>query len=395
MTGPSLQRESPGRIEAIDALRGFALIGIYFINITVMGGPIDMEQPPGAPDLANPDWQVWLASEIFVYGTMRGLFSILFGASALLFLGNLRRDPAAFMRRSVWLFFFGAINATLLLWPGDILMIYALASPIALVFRRAPALRLLLAAGAIVVVLSLWSYLDALAPATSDVSSEPAADLAREKAARLGGYLDNLDFMWRKSVEWLVTIGTLWWVLDAASFMLVGMGLFRLGFLSGETPRRIYAGLALLGFGFGWPLRAWGASTALANDGNFSPLAEASFQFGRLAVSLGWAGAFLLLWRLAPRLRFFFAPLSAIGRMAFTCYLSQSVIGAFVFSGFGLALWGKLDWMQMWALVPMIMAPLAVACMLWLSAFRMGPLEWLWRRLTFGRAPALKGRAAR
>lgn len=138
-TGPQ-----PARIEAIDALRGLALIGIYFVNITIMGGPINSETPPGPTTLADPNWQVWSFSHLFVFGSMRGLFSMLFGASALLFLRN--NSPASFVRRCFWLLCFGILNATLLLWPGDILLVYAIAAPVILLFLRASNTRLLVAA---------------------------------------------------------------------------------------------------------------------------------------------------------------------------------------------------------------------------------------------------------
>ncbi len=100
---------------------------------------------------------------------------------------------------------------------------------------------------------------------------------------------------------------------------------------------------------------------------------------------LCWIGLFMLAWRLAPW-RAVFEPLRALGRMAFTGYLLQSVLAALIFSGFGLGLWGRLDWPQMWGLVPVIMLPMALAFMAWLRAFRMGPMERLWRWLTLGPA---------
>ncbi len=178
------------RIAAIDALRGFALIGIYFFNILVMGGPIDSESPAAAASLADPDWQVWWLDGLFVRGAMRGLFSLLFGASTLLFLRQETRN-GAYLRRCFWLFLFGVVNSTLLLWPGDILIIYALAGPILLLFRDAKPRTLLLAAAAATLVLSAWQYQGALgagAGGPPDISAEQAArlgDLRREPCLHL------------------------------------------------------------------------------------------------------------------------------------------------------------------------------------------------------------------
>ncbi len=106
-------------------------------------------------------------------------------------------------------------------------------------------------------------------------------------------------------------------------------------------------------------------------------------------MSLGWLGLFMLAWKTVPW-RGLFAPLSALGRMALTGYLAQSAAAAAIFSGFGLGLWNALGWPERWLIVPVVMTLLALFGMAWLARFEMGPLEWLWRALTFGRAPRLR-----
>lgn len=370
-----------GRIGAIDVLRGLALIGIFLVNIILMGGPIDLDRPDPPASFADVDWIVWWVSHLFVYGSMRGLFSILFGASALLFLAPGARE-FAFLRRAGWLFVFGAINATLLLWPGDILMTYAMAAPLLLLLRHAGPGRLLAIAVALMAVLSCWSYLEALTsvPAPGGLRADA---LAFEEQARLGGYIANLIFMTKKAALWMFNIVQLWSLLDALAFMLVGMALLKLGILGGKARTAHYAALLAIALVIGLPLRFAGALEAWSLDGRFPPLAEASFQIARLAVSLGWIGAVMLLWRCLPW-RAAFAPLKALGRVALSCYLAQSLIAAFIFSGFGLGFWNQLDWLQLWSLALLIMAVLALFAMLWLKLFARGPAEWLWRRLTFG-----------
>ncbi|MFM7626782.1 MAG: DUF418 domain-containing protein [Gammaproteobacteria bacterium] len=375
------------RIESIDALRGFALVGILFINITSMGGPIESERPAAPPSLGDPDWLVWLFGHLFVYGSMRGIFSMLFGASALLFLREPSRSRGLFLRRCFWLFGFGMLNATVLLWPGDILMIYAVAAPVVLLFLDAPPRRLIVVALALLSVLSVGMYVVlASAPADATAGAVEAAGLAdalaREQSARLGGYLDNLRFMSATSVDWTLSPFTLYWIIDAAAFMLIGMALFRAGILSGSASTAVHRRLAVLGMGVGLPLRVWEALLIWQAGGDPPALTMAVHQAGRLAMTLGWIGVFMLLWQRSPW-RVLSAPLGALGRMAFTGYLAQSVIAALIFSGFGLGLWNRLSWAQMWALVPVIMLPMSLACLVWLGKFRMGPLEWVWRRLTF------------
>ena len=154
----------PGRrIEAIDALRGFALCGILLVNILAMGGPIEWDHPQAPPDLSDPDWQVFWAGVLFVEGAMRGLFSVLFGAGMLLFLreagaaGVGQDRTRLFMRRAGWLAVFGLVNGTILLWPGDILLIYAIAAFAILPFAKATPRTLLTIAGGLILFLVVWS----------------------------------------------------------------------------------------------------------------------------------------------------------------------------------------------------------------------------------------------
>lgn len=377
--------EAPHRIAAIDALRGFALCGILLINVLAMGGPIGSSEPGSVKSLANPDWQVWWVSHIFVEGAMRGLFSLLFGASALLFLRQGDR-AGAFLSRSWWLLLFGVVNSTLLLWPGDILIIYALAAPALLLFRNAGPRSLFTAAACVFVVLALWAVWQSSSPAPPEDLVERARAVSLEGEARLGNYWDTLRFMTATSVEWTFSLATLWWVLDALALMLVGMGVFRLGWLDGKASLRLYASLALIGLCVGVPLRAAQAWVTWSEDASLAPLAGVTMQLGRLIVTLGWLGVFMFAWRLTPW-HAMFAPFSALGRMALTGYLSQSLVMSFIFSGFGLALWGHLNWPVLWMLVPIVMTLIAAFSMLWLRRFDMGPIEWLWRSLTFGRLP--------
>ena len=376
------------RIAAIDALRGFALVGILLINIISMGGPIDADYPASHPSLADHDWQVWWASNLFVNGAFRGLFSMLFGASALLFLREGNREMA-FLRRCLWLLLvFAVLNETFLLWPGDILLIYALAGPFLLLFRNSEPRQIFIAAAILLVAMVLWPYVVPHHQGPAESAAQQAADLLVERHARLGSYGDTLAFMLRIDWQWTYKLHFLWWVMDAAAFMLIGMALYRLRIITGAAPVSIYAFLALAGLGLGLPLRAWLAWLAFNNGGDFPKAADAAFQAGRLLMTLGWLGAFMLAWKVLPR-RALFAPLSALGRMALTGYLLQSAIAAFIFSGFGLGLWGALNWPQMWATVPLIMAIIAAFCMAWLARFEMGPAEWLWRALIFWSPPPL------
>lgn len=384
----SLQPADPvSRIGSIDALRGIALCGILLVNIFDMGGPIAMDRPMTMPSLGDADWQLWTFSQLFITGTMRGLFSMLFGIGLLLFVGD---DESAdrvnrYLRRLILLLLFGIVDSTLLLWPGDILTVYALAGVLVLIAHPLKPAQLVSAAAVILLLLSGWAVHDAWALAPEATIYSPAM-LAREGAARLGGYWQTFDYMSYLSWSWTLNALVYRWVGDAGAFMLMGMALYKWRIFSdGSNPVPLWRMLRW-GYGVGLVLRVAQTVLILTNEGAPTALSAAVDQPGRLAMTLGHVGLFMLLWRRGawPKLM---ARLGAMGRMALTLYLGQSLIAAWVFSGFGLGLWNQLSWPQLWALALAILLVEALFAMLWFRAFRFGPAEWLWRLGTYGRRP--------
>ena len=175
---------------------------------------------------------------------------MLFGASALLFLREGNREMA-FLRRCGWLLAFAVVNEIILLWPGDVLLIYALAGPFLLLFRNSEPRRMFVAAAVLIAVMALWPYVMPHGPAVVESVKQQAAALAAERAARLGTYRDTVAFMLRTDWQWTYKLKTFWWIMDAAAFMLIGMALYRYGILSASARIRTYALFALIGFGVG------------------------------------------------------------------------------------------------------------------------------------------------
>jgi uncharacterized protein len=296
---PCLTPADPARrIASIDALRGIALCGILFINIFDMGGPIAMDRPMSAPAIADPDWQIWGFAQLFVTGTMRGLFSMLFGIGLLLFVGD---DDGAdrsrlYMRRLVLLFLFGVIDAGFLLWPGDILMIYAFAGAIALMLHPLKPYQLCVAAAVMLAMLSAWAAHEAagIAPAETVYN---AGMLAREGAARLGGYWQAFDYLGWVAWHWTVNALTYRWVADALAFMLLGMALHKLGLFGAGQEERSLRRMLVIGYAAGLSLRLIHLLLIWHNQGAPTPLSGLIDQPGRLAMTLGHVSLFLLLWR--------------------------------------------------------------------------------------------------
>jgi uncharacterized protein len=382
MTSPTAPAE---RIQAIDALRGIALCGILLINIPLMAGPIAMERPIGTPSLTDPDWQTWTIAQLFVFGTARGLFSMLFGIGLMLFFGGAGDRRRLYLRRLALLFGFGVVNGTLLLWPGDILTTYALAGLCVIGFRGSQPYRLLIAGG---IALGLLTMAMAIEVATmpAELGLYTPDMLARESAARLGSYADSLVYLSKVTWVWTVDPATVLWTADASGFMLIGMALWRMGLFAADArPPR---GLAACGYAIGLTLRIAQVVIIWHNDGNPNGLTALIDQPARLAMTLGHVGLFLTLWRRVGAAGAF-VPLAHMGRMALTLYLGQSLMAAIVFEGFGLGLWGKLNGWGEWAVAAAILAAQAIFASLWFARYRYGPAEWLWRWGTYGARPKL------
>lgn len=375
------------RLLSIDALRGIALCGILLINIIPMGGPLAMDRPLGPPMVSDPDWQVWGFARLFITGTMRGLFSMLFGVGLLMFVGDYDSAdrPRLYVRRLILLLLFGIVDSTFLLWPGDILMIYALAGLVALILHPLKPGQLMSAAAVILLLLSIWAGMEAPAFRPTDTVYSPQM-LAREGAARLGSYWQSFHFMSFASWSWTVNALTYRWMGDALAFMLIGMALYRLGLFGPDFSERRLWQMVRIGYPVGITLRLLHAIPFWLNDGSPTVISGFLDQPGRLAMTIGHVGLFLLLWRKGvwPGLMAGFA---RMGRMALTLYLGQSLIAAVIFSGFGFGLWNSLPWPVLWLIALTILAVEALFALLWFRAFRYGPVEWLWRLGTYHKRP--------
>ncbi|MCH8685935.1 DUF418 domain-containing protein [Pedomonas mirosovicensis] len=389
------------RFRSMDALRGLAILGIFLINIIGMGGSLRGEEYPPLLGWTGLDRLAWWVQSLFVEGTMRGLLSLLFGASFILFLNKLDADPdqpplntlIVYYRRAFWLVVFGLIHAYVLLWPGDILFIYGLAAFALYPLRDWPARRLI--GTGLIFIFVLAALMGAAstfgeAPPPQTLQAHAArfqAALTAERQARLGGYLDNARYLIPLATEWNLTPLVIWWVADALAMMLIGAGLAKRNILQGRARWQTYALMAVVGYGIGLSLRVWLSQQVTAAGFVMGPVAiTPAYQISRCATTIGHVGLFLLVWTQAARhpdgtRRF--EPLVWVGRMALTNYIGQTIIGQFLlFSGFGLGLFGRYGWAGLTVLAIAIWPVQMTLSGLYLHYFRTGPLEWAWRWLT-------------
>ena len=417
------------RIETLDILRGFAILGILFVNIPFMGNTIANFEDARVLGWTAADRGTWLAIETFLEGTQRGLLELLFGATALILVGKavLPTDPIRvadiYYRRTFWLIFFGMVHATVLLWPGDILFTYGLAGLLLFPMRRLKArtLALIGAAGLLAAAaVSLPSYLSEVQFHSRAAAAEQkqaqgarlsaaerqaiaqrreaqtsrftAEERRKEREARLGGYAANFGYLvgWTKRLSGGLFL--LMSVAEAAFTMMIGMALFKWDALQGERPRRFYFGLMMAGYGIGLPLNFIEAQSRIAAGFGSPDWTAITYDVSRLATTLGHVGLVVLI-ATSPTGARLLRPLQAPGRMALTTYLSQTVIGMFIlFSGFGLGLWGRFGWAELAGTAGAVILLQLLLSNLWLRYFEMGPAEWLWRWLTYGSRPYLRRR---
>lgn len=396
--------DAPQRIVALDAIRGFALLGIFLMNVEWFTRPLQemgFGIPPGATGI---DYAAAWFVYVFVQGKFWVLFSLLFGMGFAVMkarAGNAATFNTTYVRRCAVLLVFGVAHA-LLLWPGDILHSYAIAALILLAFgEMGDRKRLLLGLGlyAAFVLLTLTAGLmfsalpaDALAEIET-ASGQSAEDIAQ--AAQIYAQGDYWQATQQRARDFMVVLSSDFAVVPMAmGVFMLGIWLVRTGRMHDVVAQRaFFARLALVSIPVGLALVAWSVSLGVSFDGyrelGSMTLATGLMMAGNLPLSLGYLALFALGLGV-PALSRVLSWLAPAGRMALTNYLLQSLVAALLFHGYGFALWGQLGRAAQVALVLAVFGMQLVLSALWLSRYRFGPMEWLWRWLTYGARPPLR-----
>ena len=395
------------RLASLDFIRGIAVMGILAANIVAFGQPFTAYMLPDAwiGPTGDPDNHLWVAQFVLVDGKMRGLFSLLFGAGLALFMEKAwarGADTSLQLRRLGWLLVFGLIHF-FFIWRGDILILYAVSGTVACLFLRLSAKRLLLIGGLGYVIGGLiyllfmampWAIMDTglgdqpgMAAAQEGMIEAQeviaADDAAEAEILTEGNYLDFVTHQF--SEHGSDPLGNLFmFIFETLPLMLLGMGLYKAGLFSGRFSSRKQALWGWAGVIVGSLLTLW-IALAMVDRGLTYWGTVAAFtgftHFPRLPVVLGLA-ALLALWG-AVASGWFAERVSAAGRAAFTNYLGTSVLMMLVFHPWAGGLWGELTRPQLYVVVLFAWAVMLAWSKPWLDRFRYGPLEWLWRCLTY------------
>lgn len=389
------------------------MLGILAVNVLSFAAPGSGAYSPDVPDPGSAaDHWAFAFTFVFFEGKMRALFSILFGASLLLFIQRKETDGAGGaelqVRRLLWLALFGLLHFALL-WDGDILLLYACVGLGALFLRRTPARDLALIAALLFTVWQMWGSVKWLPSVWQEARVAAGTASAREEAAH-AAYLGTLhkadredtaatlqpytaEVSTRLTKRWdypLAVIAQTWG--ETLSYVMIGMALLRSGFFAAAWPRRrmvllaggaLGAGLATTIVFAGWAETAGWPAAAMRMAVGYA------LGWPHLLMALGYAALLALT---APMLLrgWLGQRLEAAGQMAFSNYIATSVVMTALFSGWGLGLFGRFGPALLWPFVLMAWAMMLGWSAPWLRYYRHGPLEWAWRCLTEWRIVPLR-----
>lgn len=397
------------RIISLDFIRGIAVLGILFANITAFGQPfMAYFWPPamtGGP--TEMDQSVWVFQMIFVDFKFRIIFTLLFGAGLYLFMERAwARGSSRWLqfRRLLFLAMFGLIHY-FLIWRGDILTVYALWGIVALSMMKWKAKTQLITGIVLYVIGSLLmlaimggNFAAATSPeiaanfppeAQEQLANAPKEILLESKAETLlyGGdsyvaiVTDTVTNQVGNLIQELIFVG----LTETLALILIGMALYRYGFFSGALNSAKMKRWGLIGVIGGSVLTV---PFALWTAGAGFPFFQTMFAFQALLgitaifVAIGLMALFAL-WAPTAADSWLGERFVAAGRMAFSNYLGTSIVLMPVFHGWGLGLFGEFHRLELFGVVAAVWVLMLLWSKWWLDRFRYGPLEWLWRCLTY------------
>ncbi len=416
---------STERFDSIDVLRGFALLGILPINILWLALPGTAAlNPTIAGGFTGINFALWVFGYLVFDEKMLTIFSMLFGAGLVLMTERVQHrgySPAAFFyRRSAILLVIGLAHAYLL-WAGDILVSYAVCGMLIYPLRKLGSGRLVVI-GLFVMLPAVWlsrsesaSFVRARdaadrvqraekqdrTPTEADVDLAGAWDAVRQtfhptseniseniREFRKGSYLQLARDRASTAFELETRFFAMNLIWAVSGRMLIGMALMKWGVFSAQRSLRFFGMLAVLGYGIGLPVVALGAYRLVENDFDVISFFGGGTEyndFGSLLVALGHVGTIIMIYKLGLA-KWLTSCLAAVGRMALSNYLVQSFIGTTIFYGYGFGLFGQFDRLELFGVVAAIWVLQLWYSRRWLKSFRFGPIEWLWRSLTYGKA---------
>ena len=383
------------RIHSLDLLRGFAVLGILIMNITSFS-QISMAYMNPIIGAGLEGYNQYFHGFNFIFADTRfmSIFSMLFGAGVVLFMQRIeakgKRVAALHYKRMFWLLLFGFIHAYFI-WVGDILVAYAICGCLVFFFRKKSIRTLFIMAIVLFLIPIIFNFMTFYGMPADELEStfaffHPSAEeIASQTQAMRGSYLKQMPLRVEEALGLQTVVFMLEMFWRASALMLLGMILYRKGILSAEKSTVYYKKMMWVGFVPGLILSGISLSQAYASEWKAAYVMNigANYKFvSGLFMALGYIG--LVIWVYKKGIfKKFQNRLRATGRMAFTNYIGMSIICTLIFNGHGLGLFGTLDRLEQFLIVISIWVLILIISPLVLKNYRFGPLEWLWRKLTY------------
>jgi len=396
------------RIELIDVLRGLAVCGILIGNVQWFSGygmmPLSLEASTPLYDQITH-----FLVHFFIEGKFYSIFSFLFGFGFALQIARAEersdKNASLFKRRLMWLLVIGLLHAYLL-WAGDILSVYAVVGFVLILFRKKPDESLLKWAFWLMVVpVVVYAILCALF-----VTFAPPEVAAGFESSQVERYRDTVHTVTQSNYWGIISTYNLQYVVGRylglliqmrlpkiLAMFLLGMYAYRRGIFQNPSEHRQLIRSVLI---YGLVLGLIGNITMAWFAGNESPFPPSlagligviGYAFGVPALALFFIALVTTLWQKVSwrKVLVFLAP---VGRMALTNYLLQTVISVTIFYGYGFALFGTVGALRATLTALGIFFIQIVLSSLWLKYFAYGPVEWIWRQLTYRRRLTLRAAA--
>jgi uncharacterized protein len=358
---------------------------------------------------------------MFVEGAMRALFSMLFGVGMVLMTMRMEKRGGGieiadiYYRRTILLILFGMFHAYFLLWVGDILYAYGVFGLLLFPLRNFKPYKLIIAATLLTlfgVAFEFVQYRKNIknyhlyeqaktynsstdVPPEVQQGSESWEDFVARKKPGPEEIQKNVDKMHGSYVSMVRALASdnrlmqtvynyTYNPFDVLPMMLLGIALYQLKVVTAKLRYRWYILMAAVGYGIGLSINYYETMLLLNNDFSVQAFTRAGVTYhrGRIALAFGHIGAVMILCKM-PAFRLLKRSLAAVGKMTLTNYVMDTVICGIVFTGVGFSLYGQLERHELFYIAISIWVFKMIASPLWLKFFRYGPLEWLWRSLTY------------
>ena len=409
------------RFVSIDVLRGVAVLGILVMNIYAFAMPFIAYTNPLALGGTEPhNMGTWFFTHILFDQKFLSIFAMLFGAGLVVMSTRAESRGTQFgriyYRRQFWLLLIGAIHGYFI-WMGDILFLYAAIGMLVYLFRNRRPRTLIIVAVLLLPVALLLNFgmgkhfesvivevakIEELQASGTELGDKQkkmlegweaqrkfmaptAEDVQIDIDVHRGSYPEIVEHRVPTVLMMQVFVTLFFGIWRVGALMMIGMAMMKLGVFSGERSVSFYRKMMLAGYLIGLPLTIFSASDLYAHQFNslyVMRVGGIANYWGSLIVAFGHIGLVMLLVKTGALQRLM-ARFAAVGRMALTNYLMHSVILTTVFYGYGFGLYGSIP--RFWQM-GFVVAVIGLQVMLspwWLSRYRFGPVEWLWRSLTY------------